>query len=231
MKDESVSSDHSCPLKGRWLLAEHERLLVLVCLDPTHGVAIPEGSWPGLLLARCPLLVNRYLDLHPRQPVVLDRCRAALHCCRRPLAELEQRIRLDVRSPPTLCESDFATGLRDGDTGLAHHLNDGLQKACRQFAELRDHKVTLQDLARYFAVSPRQLNRWFRAAAGTSAMRAYRAQCLRQAYDRIWASSCSIEAIAEDLNYHDRSSFARAFRRTFGLYPGRLRRISRESGS
>jgi AraC-like DNA-binding protein len=55
-------------------------------------------------------------------------------------------------------------------------------------------------------------------------MRTFRRQRLLEAFEQIQGSSRSIEAIAEDLQYHDRSSFARAFRRSFGVYPGTLRK-------
>jgi len=55
-------------------------------------------------------------------------------------------------------------------------------------------------------------------------MQAVRRQRLLEAFERIQGSAISIEAIADDLHYHDRSSFSRAFRRVFGVYPGAVRR-------
>jgi transcriptional regulator GlxA family with amidase domain len=55
-------------------------------------------------------------------------------------------------------------------------------------------------------------------------MRAFRWERLLEASEQLQTSSRSMEAIAEDLDFYDRSSFSRAFRRAFGFYPGTLRR-------
>jgi len=83
--------------------------------------------------------------------------------------------------------------------------------------------VRLADLAAYFGVGPRRLNRLFHRMGWASPIRELRRQRLLAVFDQIRTSSRSIEAIAEDAHYSDRSSFARAFQRAFGFYPNHLR--------
>ena|SRR2546425_7273301 len=219
----SPSDPTSCRLKDLNLRRLKSRTLLLVCLDPAHGLQIHKESRADLFVASCPLQVKHYLDEHPRHLVILDRCRASLRCCRRPLGELQNRIhqvvhgnpeRMGLTHPPELLQSR--------QTG--HLLTYQVQEAYRQLGGRSPQRITLRDLADLFAVSPRQLNRLFHLAVGIAPMQAFRRQRLLEAFQQIQASSRSIEAIAEDLHYHDRSSFSRAFRRAFGFYPGMLKK-------
>ena len=134
-----------------------------------------------------------------------------------------------MRPPPG---TDLGAGGMIGESShsvasrrLAEHFQNVLQSI-----QLRSQKrASLGDLAAAFGVSPRHLNRLFRSACGTSPVRAYRKQQLLEAQKQIAESDRPIEVIAEELRYSDRSSFARAFRRALGLYPGSVRRRVRHT--
>jgi AraC-like DNA-binding protein len=198
---------------------------VLLCLDRVHRVRMQQVIGSRLAIASCPLQVRELLDSHPQQQVILDRCPAKLQCCRRPVGDLEFRIRRLVHRQP-----DRLAFINESRVDQAHRpatlLTNGLQQAIQRFRDRPPQQVTLQDLADAFGVGPRQLNRLSRSELGISAMRAFRRFRLFDGLREIRNSTRSIESVAERLNYCDRSSFARAFRRAFGIYPGRLRRLS-----
>src|SRR2546425_687394 len=95
----SSSDRASCRLKDQGLKRPKGPTLLLVCLNPAHRLKIETETKSGLMVTSCPLQVNNYLDHHPRQQVILDRCPAALSCCRRPLSELQKRIHAESQEP------------------------------------------------------------------------------------------------------------------------------------
>src|SRR2546426_435496 len=214
-----------CRLKDLGLRRLKPRTLLLLCLDAAHGSRILKYTNAGLFVSSCPLQVRQYLDEHPRQQVIMDRCRASLRCCRRPLGDLQHRIQGEVhreRGPIGLSNAPESTqSSHSGPISI-----DRVKEVCQRIGESSNQEIRLRDLADVFAVCPRQLNRLFHATMGLAPMQAVRRQRLLATFKQIRACSRSIEAIAEDLHYCDRSSFSRGFRRAFGFNPGMLKKRS-----
>ncbi|MFD2264661.1 AraC family transcriptional regulator [Lacibacterium aquatile] len=86
---------------------------------------------------------------------------------------------------------------------------------------------TMAALGQVTGLSPTALAKRFRAETGTS-LATYQADlCLSHARTLILTTMRPLAAIAFEAGYRDQSSFGRAFRRTFGVSPGSLRRIDK----
>lgn len=196
---------------------------ILLCFNAVHRQQIARKRDSGLILASCPLQLLRCLDQQPRRLVLLDRCPAGLNCCRRPLGALVRRIQQEIRVAHQRAGRIKEAGLLRF-TNRALFPANRLEAACRYFGQRPLRGMILGELAAFFGMSPRRLNRLFHRAGCDSPVRELRRQRLFGSLKEIQASSRSIDAIADDLHYSDRSSFVRAFRRAFGFYPSRFRK-------
>jgi transcriptional regulator GlxA family with amidase domain len=78
--------------------------------------------------------------------------------------------------------------------------------------------------ARELLEERRTFLRRFMAATGTTPIEYCRAVRIARARELLEASSMPLKTIAEELGYTDAASFAKAFRRAYGLPPGAWRR-------
>lgn len=202
-----------CQQPGKGLSQKAGQILV-VCLDPDHCDLIGRWAGPGLVPVSCPLRVLRILDGEPGQRVILDRCPAALVCCRRASVALQRMIRRVARP--------FRSPLELGQDKESATLVNRVREICDRF-RASSQRVTLKDLAVAFGVSRRQLHRLFHAAGFLSPMREVRRLSLLKAYRWLETTNLSIDVIADCLGYFDRANFSRAFFRVFGCYPGSVR--------
>ena len=83
---------------------------------------------------------------------------------------------------------------------------------------------TVAELARRVALSRSAFSERFRAVAAESPMRYLTRRRLGLAAAYLRESDLSLSAIAERIGYESESSLARAFKRDFGVSPGRFRR-------
>jgi AraC-like DNA-binding protein len=88
---------------------------------------------------------------------------------------------------------------------------------------------TLQSLAREVGMSRSLLASRFRAATGESPMQRLAKVRLGQAAGYLTTASLSIEAIARRTGYSSSASLSKAFKREFGLSPGRYRALKGEA--
>jgi AraC-like DNA-binding protein len=213
----------ACRLKSHRTKTLTSRLPILLCFDPAHRQEMERTSGHRFVVASCPLHVLKCLDRLENRLVIIDRCPARLKCCRRPLAALQRRLPGTVREMQLGVEPVKAGGSRQINP-RARLLSQRLGAACKYFGPRPPRGVTLSELAGFFRMSPRRLNRLFHSVSSLSPMRAFRRQRLLGAFHQLTTSTRSIEAVSEDLQYADRASFAKAFRRAFGMYPSSLRR-------
>ena len=85
-----------------------------------------------------------------------------------------------------------------------------------------DH--SLQSLAHTACLSRSAFAARFTAAIGKSPMQVLRELRLRQAMFQLKASGLAVELVARNAGYASRSSFTKAFRRTYGIEPSAVRR-------
>ncbi len=208
----------SCRLRNRTMPIAERHKPLLLCLDPSHRRQLRGRIGSFLRLSGCPLQILQFLERVPRATILMDRCTAKHACCRRPLASLQRSIKAFGRRSSLDRSRSLVPGSPQHGSA-AQALLSSIRASFPQPRAAPERKVTLKDLAGHFGVNPRQLNRLFQRAGCESPMREFRRLQLLEAYRRIRASCQSIEAIAEDFQFADRSSFARAFYRVFGFYP------------
>ena len=85
-----------------------------------------------------------------------------------------------------------------------------------------DH--SLQSLAHTACLSRSAFAARFTEAIGKSPMQVLRELRLRQAMFQLKASGLAVELVAHNAGYASRSSFTKAFRRTYGIEPSKVRR-------
>lgn len=127
--------------------------------------------------------------------------------------------------------------------GLVNHVYSSETKNDRRHTtrirELHDHLLslegklpTLNDLAKTFGLSAKQLNCEFAAEFGESIFSFVTARRLEQAREALQDSKLPIKVISDRLGYSHVNHFNTAFRKKFGYPPGTLRRrTSTKSGS
>jgi AraC family transcriptional activator of mtrCDE len=108
--------------------------------------------------------------------------------------------RFSVLSDPLVARAFAAMAMRPGD----------------------DH--SLQSLAHLACLSRSAFVARFTSAVGRSPMQVLRELRLRQAMHQLKASGLSIELIARNAGYSSRSSFIKAFRKSYGMDPSEARR-------
>jgi AraC-like DNA-binding protein len=170
----------------------------------------------------------RALDQNPDRPIVADSCPASLPCCRRFAAAVQAKIWLACR------RDRLAHACQPPDparTQSLPRLQGPSQSPGSTLSETEDETASLRELARLFEVSPRHLHRLFRLAGLASPMREFRRQRLLSAYRELQFSKESLEELAEHSGFHDGATFSRAFKRAFGVSPGRLRPSDRKGGA
>jgi AraC family transcriptional activator of mtrCDE len=97
----------------------------------------------------------------------------------------------------------------------------------RAFAAMAMHPGddhTLHSLAHLACLSRSAFVARFTGAVGKSPMQVLRELRLRQAMSQLKASSLAIEVIARNAGYASRSSFIKAFRKSYGMDPSEVRR-------
>jgi AraC-like DNA-binding protein len=108
--------------------------------------------------------------------------------------------RISVFSDPLVARAFAAMAMRPGD----------------------DHSV--QSLAQLACLSRSAFAARFTAVIGNSPMQVLRELRLRQAMHQLKAGDVAVELIARDAGYASRSSFLKAFRKTYGMHPSEVRR-------
>jgi AraC family transcriptional activator of mtrCDE len=108
--------------------------------------------------------------------------------------------RFSVLSDPLIARAFAAMAMRPGD----------------------DH--SLQSLAHVACLSRSAFVARFSSVVGRPPMQVLRELRLRQSMDQLRASGLPIELIAHNAGYASRSSFTKAFRKTYGMEPSEVRR-------
>ncbi|HEV8337034.1 MAG TPA: helix-turn-helix domain-containing protein [Candidatus Polarisedimenticolia bacterium] len=204
------------------------RNVFFLCLSGVHLSVLLRNATSHILVSECPLQILGALGEEPVCPVILDRCRTDRKCCGVLMPVLEEKVcrSLGVWRELAPC-SDVAAYTRPDE------VRDGssagrLQKACLNLMAQEFRGPLLDRLARSLGTSVRQMNRRFRDSGLDSPAREFRRLRMQGALDRMKTTTLSHEAIAGEMGYHDRTSFVRAFVRTFGISPASLRRRSED---
>lgn len=101
---------------------------------------------------------------------------------------------------------------------------DGIRPLLEWLQEHLDDPVTVEDLARLTAMSPRTLARRFRDATGTTPMRWLTHQRIIRAQDLLTATDLPIEAIAHRVGMGTAANLRQHFRAATGMAPAAYRR-------
>ncbi len=184
-------------------------------------------GWVHFAGSDAAVLYERYLAtggrsvFHPRTPGTLE------HWCR----QLFESGRLQGGAVRELHNHAALASLLAA--AAAEAVPDALppERMQRVRAYLRDRyrqPVSLQEVARTFAVDPCYLSRQFRQAYGTSVMAYLNDVRMQRAQFLLRFSSCDIAGVAQQCGFPDASYFARAFRRSVGCSPSEYRRNWRE---
>lgn len=140
-----------------------------------------------------------------------------------PLAVEEATCSLARRLVARACRARAApsrtTRTARADTTTAHR---DLVEACRiALAARAPSRLTLRELAREVHASPYHLSRVFHAGAGLTLQRYANRLRLRDALRRLLDDRRDPAAVAVECGFFDQSHFCNAFRREFGVTPGR----------
>jgi len=100
-----------------------------------------------------------------------------------------------------------------------------VEQAAQLMMEQPGQPWTLQSLARTVGISRSLLAERFRAVTGQSPMRHLASVRLTQAADYLATSDLSIESIATRTGYSSNAALSKAFKREFGISPGKYRRL------
>ncbi|MFW8633483.1 GlxA family transcriptional regulator [Cribrihabitans pelagius] len=106
----------------------------------------------------------------------------------------------------------------------ADSLPPPVARAVQLFAENLEHPVPIREAAVQIGVSPRQLERSFKAATGQSPALYYRTLRMNAARQLVMYSRDSITAIANAVGYATSSTLSQHYRESFGLSPQEERR-------
>jgi transcriptional regulator GlxA family with amidase domain len=97
-------------------------------------------------------------------------------------------------------------------------------KAVDIFADNLEHPVSIRDIANEIGVSPRQLERSFKAATGQSPALYYRTLRMNAARQLVMYSRDSITSIANSVGYATSSTLSQHYKDNFGMTPQEERR-------
>jgi AraC family transcriptional regulator, transcriptional activator of the genes for pyochelin and ferripyochelin receptors len=114
-----------------------------------------------------------------------------------------------VRGEPKNCN---AHTLRASDTDRIHHAKDILLQKL-------DSPPSVLELAQQVGLNRRKLTEGFHQVFGTTPFSCLRNYRLEKAQQLLSDPEASVEAVAEAVGYNDRSYFAAAFRKKFGINP------------
>ena len=95
---------------------------------------------------------------------------------------------------------------------------------CRYINDHMDRKVTIEQLAAQFYVSPAQLKKCFYSVYGESIQAYIRAYKMRSAAHCLKTTDMSVAEIASAFGYDNSSKFSRAFREVMGVSPTECRK-------
>lgn len=101
----------------------------------------------------------------------------------------------------------------------ADMLPPAVAQAVRLFADHIEDPVTVDDVARLVGLSPRQLERSFKAATGQSPSRYYRDLRMNAARQLVLYSNDSLSRIAVAVGYGATAPMVRQYREVFGISP------------
>lgn len=191
-----------------------------------HGAA-GEGHWRyywmGLRGAGLDAL-HRVLDV-PRQPLFLpEACRdmeAAFAAVLRLAQQGGPAVDALVNAQVALIVSRLAAG-RPADEGRTQ--DPRITALMERLRASLSHPWRIGDMAALTGLSPSQLFRAFRAAAGTTPMDFLRHERITAAKRALMESSGTVAEVAAACGYADPYHFSRDFRRLTGLPPARFRK-------
>ncbi|MFW8634753.1 GlxA family transcriptional regulator [Cribrihabitans pelagius] len=101
-----------------------------------------------------------------------------------------------------------------------------VNRAMSIFSSNIEMPLCIRDVARMSGVSPRQLERSFRAATGSSPGEYYRRQRLKAARQMVLLSWDTISSIANAVGYASSSTLTQHYRKQFGITPAQERKAN-----
>lgn len=195
-----VSAELIC---GHFEYAGSESHPLLTSLPDSIHVAATMAERPGSALSLASLLADELGGEAPGDELVRERLAEALFV---------QVIRAYVQERRP--ETGFLAALHDPRIGRAlSHIHGSL-----------DTPSTLAGLAEVAGMSRSTFADRFRLLVGATPMAYAEYWRLSQARERIEATNEPLSRIADAVGYRSQASFHRAFKRRFGISPGRLRR-------
>lgn len=135
--------------------------------------------------------------------------------------------------PPLVAEClarEFAAALAETGAGGRRRASSGRVLSAWQLRRLEAYVeahlacATLEGMAAACRLSPRQLLRSFRRSLGTTPVRHVQGRRLARAREMLRREDEPIAQIAVETGFHDQAHLTNAFRRLYGVSPGRYRR-------
>lgn len=229
----------TCATIGHWLLRQHAQGVGLVTVCSGVFLLAGTGLLDGRMVSTHRICAQALMDCFPdiavdaetrmiEHPGVLTAggfmawVDVALVLIERILGEpvRAETARFVLTGHTAGATQDFA-----GFAPLRAHGDTAVRKA-QEFVHLRDGQgVSLASMAAAARLERRTLLRRFVSATGMSPIEYCRAVRIARAREVLEAGNMPLKKIAETLGYVDVSSFARAFRRAYGVPPGAYRRL------
>jgi AraC family transcriptional regulator, carnitine catabolism transcriptional activator len=134
-----------------------------------------------------------------------------------PLAvEVAEQMLVGRPRPPALKQLADSGAMPDGGSEL-------IRAAAALMKQSPDNPLSVPEIARRLAVSPRHLRRQFRDLLGTTTLRYYLRLRLAQAHNLLEQTDLSVTEIAVATGFRSLEHFSRAYRALFGCAPSRDR--------
>ncbi|MFD2115226.1 helix-turn-helix domain-containing protein [Paenibacillus yanchengensis] len=107
------------------------------------------------------------------------------------------------------------------------HSEDSIQRAIQYMENRLAYKMTLEEIAAHVGFSPFHFHRLFRSRVGMNIADYLRSRRLCQASRMLLHTEESILHISLDCHFESQEAFTRAFKKMYGMPPGRYRNVFR----
>ena len=119
-----------------------------------------------------------------------------------------------------------AVGLQSGQIAIVRRIH-------KELSEQLDHRFTIEELAKQYAINPTTLKAVFKAVYGNSIAAHMKEHRMERAAALLITTDTSVSQIARQVGYESPSRFSTAFRETYQLLPLEYRKkhAARENGA
>lgn len=229
----------TCAAIGRWLLGQHAQGVGLVTICSGVFLVAGTGLLDGRMISTHRICAQALTDSFPNVLVDVEEPMIEhpdILTAGGFMAWVDVALLLIARLFGEAVRAETARFVLTGQTArVPPHFagftprqshGDHAVRRAQEFVHLRDGQgITLSSMAGAARLERRTFLRRFKSATGMTPIEYCHAVRIARARELLEAGNMPLKKIAETLGYVDVSSFARAFRRTYGVPPAAHRRL------